>query len=403
VETRAAWRTVKRPASAGGIDLPDEPDEEISVRRIRLAEEVDGSRTVPVRHGDAQVVVFGDSHVLWYDGYGADIVRQLIHETGMPIDALPIVGGGATRAREELARRAWADPDYLPAKKVAIWVFWTENLWADRWGIVSLEPIGPSKLARRQAGLQLDGDRHLIVGGRGEASFGFRWSPPEPGEDDQDVAWIRKPDPGRIRWHGAVPEGSSLILELQGRKPHPVVIRFDEGPPVRLDQPKGVQRHRVPIPAGPDQEHVLSIGIDAESPPRYELGLKHLTLVSTPRLHEVSFGPDTAFEGLDAAARTPSSGPRLAMEVALSADPGAAVVRARVRSLAREGWWSLTVNGTRVMERRPLPRAWSEHAIELPAGVLQAGPNELVWAAGPGAAAVGWDVVEIDALAPVKR
>ena len=91
------------------------------------------------------VLVLGDSYVLlFHDGgdmhaSGAGFPDQLAFELRAPVDVLGVRGSGATPARVSLARRARANPGYLPGKKVIIWCFGVRELTqAETWKPVPL-------------------------------------------------------------------------------------------------------------------------------------------------------------------------------------------------------------------------------------------------------------------------
>ena len=91
------------------------------------------------------VLVLGDSYVLvFHDGgdmhaSGAGFPDQLAFELRASVDVLGVRGSGATPARVSLARRARANPGYLPGKKVIIWCFGVRELTqAETWKPVPL-------------------------------------------------------------------------------------------------------------------------------------------------------------------------------------------------------------------------------------------------------------------------
>jgi hypothetical protein len=91
------------------------------------------------------ILLLGDSYVLvFHDGgdmhaSGAGLPDQLAFELRAPIDVLGVRGSGATPARVSLARRARANSNYLPSKKVIIWCFGVRELTqAEAWKPVSL-------------------------------------------------------------------------------------------------------------------------------------------------------------------------------------------------------------------------------------------------------------------------
>ncbi|HEY5742074.1 MAG TPA: hypothetical protein VIS99_05985 [Terrimicrobiaceae bacterium] len=91
------------------------------------------------------ILVFGDSHALvFHEGgdmhaAGAGLPDQLAFQLQAPVDVLAVRGSGATSARISLARRARANPNYLPGKKVIIWCFGARELTqADAWKIIPL-------------------------------------------------------------------------------------------------------------------------------------------------------------------------------------------------------------------------------------------------------------------------
>jgi hypothetical protein len=75
------------------------------------------------------VVLLGDSHTLVFHAgddmhaRGAGLPDQLAVELGTPVDLIGVRGSGATPARVNLLRRARANPDSLPKKKVIVWCF----------------------------------------------------------------------------------------------------------------------------------------------------------------------------------------------------------------------------------------------------------------------------------------
>jgi hypothetical protein len=105
------------------------PFREETVEAVRV---LDGDR--PARgDDDAPVLLLGDSFVNVYArkeldwGEGAGLAEALMLELGMPVQVVAVNGGGATAAREALARR----PEALARKKVVLWVFSARDL-ADR-------------------------------------------------------------------------------------------------------------------------------------------------------------------------------------------------------------------------------------------------------------------------------
>ena len=113
-------------------DLGGDP-EEIELRVQRLPAEPEAMKKNPVLLlGDSHVLVFhqgGDLHTT-----GAGLPDQVAAALGSMPDVLGVRGSGATSSRVQLARRARADENYLPSKKVIVWCFaGREFTEADSW------------------------------------------------------------------------------------------------------------------------------------------------------------------------------------------------------------------------------------------------------------------------------
>lgn len=113
-------------------DLGGDP-EEIELRVRRLPADPEAMKKNPV-------LLFGDSHVLvFHQGgdlhtTGAGLPDQFAAALGSMPDVLGVRGSGATSSRLQLARRARADENYLPSKKVIVWCFaGREFTEADSW------------------------------------------------------------------------------------------------------------------------------------------------------------------------------------------------------------------------------------------------------------------------------
>jgi hypothetical protein len=113
-------------------DLGGDP-EEIELRGQRLPADPEAMKKNPVLLlGDSHVLVFhqgGDLHTT-----GAGLPDQVAAALGSMPDVLGVRGSGATSSRAQLARRARADENYLPSKKVIVWCFaGREFTEADSW------------------------------------------------------------------------------------------------------------------------------------------------------------------------------------------------------------------------------------------------------------------------------
>jgi alginate O-acetyltransferase complex protein AlgJ len=113
-------------------DLGGDP-EEIELRGQRLPAEPEAIKKNPVLLlGDSHVLVFhqgGDLHTT-----GAGLPDQVAAALGSMPDVLGVRGSGATSSRVQLARRARADENYIPSKKVIVWCFaGREFTEADSW------------------------------------------------------------------------------------------------------------------------------------------------------------------------------------------------------------------------------------------------------------------------------
>jgi hypothetical protein len=113
-------------------DLGGDP-EEIELRGQRLPADPEAMKKNPVLLlGDSHVLVFhqgGDLHTT-----GAGLPDQVAAALGSMPDVLGVRGSGATSSRVQLARRARADKEYLPSKKVIVWCFaGREFTEADSW------------------------------------------------------------------------------------------------------------------------------------------------------------------------------------------------------------------------------------------------------------------------------
>lgn len=113
-------------------DLGGDP-EAIELRVQRLPADPEAMRKNPV-------LLLGDSHVLVFHQGGdlhttaAGLPDQVAAALGAMPDVLGVRGSGATSSRLQLARRARADKDYLPSKKVIVWCFaGREFTEADSW------------------------------------------------------------------------------------------------------------------------------------------------------------------------------------------------------------------------------------------------------------------------------
>lgn len=399
-ETVAYWRQVERTASRGGIPLPDEPDETIWVHTVKRLEGEE-KKTLPVDDPDAPVVIIGDSHVNWYYRFHGDFGRNLVHEAGIAVDTIPIVGGGATRSREELVRRSQAHPGYLDSKKVVIWTFWMEDVWSKPWGIVPLEPLPESKLVRRRGAARFELDQRYITDGRSAVSMDYRWREPTPGDEDADVVWIRKPDMATMVLPGPFPEGASLLVEAVGKgKKRRVDLRLDDEELDGFVVHPGATRVRIDVPPSEATTRRLFIGLHDEPRPTNVLGLRNLGLLRTRTVWEAELDPESeGFQGPleEQGRRFATTGERFEVEADLGEVDGDVVVRARLRSTRGDGPLSLTVNGHLAMERE-VRRHWEEQAIVVSRDWLETGVNRLVFETkGRGLA---WDVLEIDAVPP---
>lgn len=113
-------------------DLGGDP-EEIELRVQRVPANTGAMTKNPaLLLGDSHVLVFhqgGDLHTT-----GAGLPEQLAAALGSKPEVLGVRGSGATSSRLQLARRARADEDYLPSKKVIVWCFaGREFTEADSW------------------------------------------------------------------------------------------------------------------------------------------------------------------------------------------------------------------------------------------------------------------------------
>ena len=124
-------------------DLGGDP-EEIELRGQRLPADPEAMKKNPVLLlGDSHVLVFhqgGDLHTT-----GAGLPDQVAAALGSMPDVLGVRGSGATSSRVQLARRARADKEYLPSKKVIVWCFaGREFTEADSWKKVPiLKAVAP--------------------------------------------------------------------------------------------------------------------------------------------------------------------------------------------------------------------------------------------------------------------
>lgn len=120
-----------------------EGSEELPLRLIAASEGLSTSDR------GSPVVLLGDSHCLVFHaggdlhGTGAGLADQLAFELGLPIDVVGVRGSGATAARVNFIRRVRAQADYLPGKKVVVWVFaardFSESAGAG-WAVLPLLP-----------------------------------------------------------------------------------------------------------------------------------------------------------------------------------------------------------------------------------------------------------------------
>lgn len=356
------------PAAAGRKEL-------IRVRQVRAPGEKSG-RSLPISHQDSPLLIFGDSHVHWYEGMGADIVRQLEHELGSEVDSLALTGGGASRVREEVIRRDWAEPGYLDGKKVAIWVFWTADLLASDWRITRLDRFPPSRLEAVGGPGPLASDTVWVDAGISLVPLDARWLPPgdrEPGEA-RDAMWIRKPSGGTLMFDDA-PRELLLDLETDGTHPQVVDLHVDGQLVDTLHLPPGSSlRERVRLPELTSGEHALELALrarDGANRPDWKvLGVRRMVATSTVNLFTERFDevPEGS-TGVRTSRRTWRTGAVATGEEAsleLVTPRPADVLRLRWRARGPTQDVEVLVDGTPVASPLRVPDdLWSEVALPL--------------------------------------
>ncbi len=75
------------------------------------------------------IVLLGDSHLLVFHiggnmhATGAGLGDLMAAALGFPLDVIGVRGSGVTAARVNMIRQAFRDPEYLPNKRVMVWLF----------------------------------------------------------------------------------------------------------------------------------------------------------------------------------------------------------------------------------------------------------------------------------------
>ncbi len=90
---------------------------------------------------DAPVIVLGDSHTLVFSegassGFhsrGAGLVDHLQQRLGQSVMQISSPASGADNARMQLARKAFANPEFWSGKKAVIWCFAVRELTESKW------------------------------------------------------------------------------------------------------------------------------------------------------------------------------------------------------------------------------------------------------------------------------
>lgn len=374
VQTTATWSEVTKGPTGAYRKLA--PDETVRVRSIR------GERGQPIPNSspDSPVLVFGDSHVGWYGKWHGDLGRQLSHELGGQVDAFEIHSGGATRAREELARRDWNEPGYIDSKRVIIWTILGTAIRTHEWRIVPLEQFPPSKLSEYQATRRLPTDQLLVDRGSPHANIADYWrTPADTGRGDQTL-WLTKRNHGTLKFSGE-PRGE-LVLELGVRKGQQrVEVRLNDVLLDTLSLPKkGYIRHSLPIPDGVRagiQTLAFKVLKRNGQSGRDAIGLRNATLIRPRHTNRTS--------GIEA--KWPKSASTFELPV-----HDAKAIRFWVRGRGSPGKLALFRDDEAIATDLPVGAFWREHAIALPIS-----DGTLRWQREDGKFELAW--VEVDSVA----
>ena len=91
------------------------------------------------------IVMLGDSHLLVFHiggnmhATGAGLGDLLAARLGFPLDVVGVRGSGVTAARVNVIRQSFRDPEYLPNKRVMVWLFAAREFTeASSWAILPL-------------------------------------------------------------------------------------------------------------------------------------------------------------------------------------------------------------------------------------------------------------------------
>lgn len=406
--TEHRWIWVEQALGVGPFAPPAAGRRElVHLRQVRSPGQK-SARSLPIDHRDSPLLIFGDSHVHWYEGQGADIVRQLQHELGSEVDSLALTGGGASRVREEVIRRDWAEPGYLDGKKVLIWVFWTADLIASDWRITRLDRFPPTRLESTGGSAPLPTDVLWVDDGISLVALDARWLPPGDRAPDEarDAMWIRKPSGAALTFTDS-PRELLLHLETDGIHPQVADLYVDDRRIDTLRLAAGSSlRDRVRLPDLPPGEHQLHIRLRARSgvkrPDWMVLGVKRVVATTTRNLFTERFDevPDDT-RGLVASQRPWRTGAVATQHEAsldLVASRAADVLRVRWRARGRQQDVTLLVDGAPIARDLRVPAdGWSEVALPLE-GVDERFVLTLR-SSGPG---LFLDRLELDADAPIS-
>lgn len=99
----------------------------------------------PIADRASPIVLLGDSHLLVFHSggnmhaTGAGLADLLAAQLGFPLDVVGVRGSGVTAARVNFIRQSFRDPEYLPNKRVMVWLFAAREFTeAPSWAVLPL-------------------------------------------------------------------------------------------------------------------------------------------------------------------------------------------------------------------------------------------------------------------------
>lgn len=372
IQTSATWKEIEKGASPGHQGV-----EAVEITQVRTILREDGN-VLPQSDPESPILVFGDSHIGWFSKWNADFARQVAHEVASVVDVLEVQGGGASRSREELARRSWSEPDFLAKKRVAIWVYQGARLQEDEWRIVRLDRFPIPRIEAHERRLHLPTDRVFVDRGVPLVPTRHRWRGPRATGLGDDTLWLWTRSDGKLVFSS--PPGGELLLEVVGKdEAREVDFRID-GKPIR----------KVRIPAG--------------GPTRVRLNLRRMGAGEKTLRIEVDVGADEKRRrtriGLHRMAWVAPRTRTRTTAAQLEWTPGASFthaidkdvisVRFGVHSLSGPGEVTLKQEG-RVLAEIPVDGDSVEHAVML---LDHDAEGTLEWSMADGRFLVDW--VEVD-------